>query len=134
VKYTSELNALTVVATATALMWIPYVTARLRARGLAAIAPIDPGFPPEPEWAERAQRAHANAVENLAVFAPLVLVAALLEISTPATVLAAQVYVAARFVHYIIHVAGIPYLRTVAFFVGVCATLVIAAAIWGNVR
>ena len=64
----------------------------------------------------------------------LVLVAALLEINTPATALAAQVYVAARFVHYIIHVAGIPYLRTVAFFVGVCATLVIAAAIWGNVR
>jgi hypothetical protein len=46
VKYTSELNSLTVVATATALMWIPYVIARLRARGLAAIAPIDPGFPP----------------------------------------------------------------------------------------
>jgi uncharacterized MAPEG superfamily protein len=133
VKYTTELNALTIVATATALMWIPYVFARMRARGLAAIAPIDPGFPPEPEWAERAKRAHGNAIENLAVFAPIVLVAALLEISTPATALAAQIYVAARLVHYVIHVTGILYIRTLAFLVGVCATLVIAAAILGKV-
>jgi uncharacterized MAPEG superfamily protein len=134
VKYSTELNALTVVATATALMWIPYVVARMRARGLAAIAPIDPGFPAEPAWAERAKRAHVNALENLAVFAPLVLVAALVEVSTPATALAAQVYVAARFVHYIIHVAGIRYVRTLAFLVGVCATLVIAAAVLANAR
>jgi uncharacterized MAPEG superfamily protein len=134
VKYTSELNALTIVGTATSLMWIPYVVARIRARGLAAIAPIDPGFPPEPEWAERAKRAHANAVENLAVFAPIVLVAALLEVSTRATALAAQVYLAARVVHYITHVTGVPYIRTVAFFVGVCATLAIAAAILSNAR
>jgi uncharacterized MAPEG superfamily protein len=132
VRYTSELNALTIVATATALMWIPYVVARMRARGLAAIAPIDPGFPPEPEWAERAKRAHVNAIENLAVFAPLVLVAALVEVSTAATTLAAQVYMVARLVHYVTHVAGIPYIRTVAFFVGVCATLVIAMAILSN--
>jgi uncharacterized MAPEG superfamily protein len=134
VKYTSELNALTIVATATALMWIPYVFARMRARGLAAIAPTDPGFPPEPEWAERAKRAHANALENLAAFAPLVLVAAVVKVSTPATALAAQVYVAARLVHYVIHVTGIRYVRTLAFLVGVCATLVIAAAILTNAR
>jgi uncharacterized MAPEG superfamily protein len=133
-KYTSELNALTIVTTATALMWIPYVIARMRARGLAAIAPIDPGFPPEPEWAERAKRAHANAVENLAVFAPLVVVAALIEVSTSATILAAQVYVGARAVHYITHVTGVPYVRTAAFFVGACATLVIAAVILGDAR
>ena len=132
VKYTPELTALTIVTTATALMWIPYVVARMRARGLSAIAPIDPGFPPEPEWAERAKRAHVNAIENLAVFAPLVLVAALVEVNTTATTVAAQIYVAARFVHYITHVTGIPYVRTVAFFVGACATLVIATAILGH--
>jgi uncharacterized MAPEG superfamily protein len=128
-KFTPELWALTVTATATSLMWLPYVTARMRARGLLAIAPTDPGIPPEPEWAKRASRAHGNAVENLAVFAPVVLTAALLGVSTPATRIAAYVYLAARLVHYVMHVTGIPYIRTLAFLVGVCATLVIAAAI-----
>jgi uncharacterized MAPEG superfamily protein len=131
-KFTPELQALTITATATSLMWLPYVTARMRARGLLAIAPTDPGFPPEPEWAKRASRAHGNAVENLAVFAPVVLTAALLEVSTPATQMAAYVYLGARLVHYVIHVVGIPYVRTLAFFVGVCATLVIAAEIFAH--
>ena len=128
-KYSSELYSLTVIATATALMWVPYVLARLRARGLKAIANVDPGVPPEPAWALRARAAHANAVENLVVFAPLVLALAVTGISTPATVLAAQVYVGARLAHYAIFVAGIPFARTAAYFVGVAATLVIAGAL-----
>jgi uncharacterized MAPEG superfamily protein len=58
-----------------------------------------------------------------------VLIAAVIGVSTPATVLASKVYVVARLAHYAIFVAGIPIARTVAFFVGVCATLVIAAAL-----
>lgn len=96
VRYTPELYALTVITTATALMWVPYVIARLTARGISAIANRDPGFPAEPAWAERASRAHANAIENLAVFAPLVLIGAVIGVSTPATVLAAKIFVAAR--------------------------------------
>ena len=49
--------------------------------------------------------------------------------STPATVLASKVYVVARLAHYAIFVAGILIARTVAFFVGACATLVIVAAL-----
>jgi uncharacterized MAPEG superfamily protein len=129
VRYTPELYALTVITTATALMWVPYVIARLAARGLSAIGNRDPGIPAEPAWAERASRAHANAIENLAVFAPLVLIGAAIGVSTPATVLAAKIFVVARLAHYGIFVAGIPIARTVAFFVGFCATLVIAAAL-----
>ena len=128
-RYTPELHALTIVSTATALMWAPYVLARLRARGLAAVANIDPGVPPEPLWADRARRAHANAIENLVVFAPLVLVAAAIGASDWTTILASKIYVAARFAHYALFVAGVPFARTVAFFVGVCATLVIAVAV-----
>jgi uncharacterized MAPEG superfamily protein len=128
-RYTPELHALTIIATATALMWVPYVLARLSTRGLVAMANVDPGVPPEPLWADRARRAHANAIENLVVFAPLVLVAAAIGVSSPTTTLASQVYVAARFAHYALFVAGIPFARTVAFFVGACATLVIAVAL-----
>jgi uncharacterized MAPEG superfamily protein len=132
-KLTPELYALALIAAATALMWIPYMLARIATRGLPrSLANPDPVFQPDPAWAERARRAHANAVENLAVFAPIVLVAALTGVSTPATVLAAKAYLGARLVHYVVYAAGIPVARTAAFAVGFAATLTIAVAIVGH--
>jgi uncharacterized MAPEG superfamily protein len=127
VKYTSELYSLTVVSTATALMWVPYVLARMTTHGvMRAIGNPGPGYPADPPWVDRARRAHLNAIENLAVFAPLVLVSAIIGLSTKATVLSAQIYVVARLAHYVIYAAGIPVVRTLAFLAGAFATLVIA--------
>jgi len=131
-KLTPELHILTLVAIATALMWLPYTGTRILTRGLArSLANPDPAFPPDPAWAERARRAHANAVENLVVFAPLVLVAALVGAGTPATILAAKAYLGARLTDYVVYTAGIPVVRTLAFAAGFAATLVFAAAILG---
>jgi hypothetical protein len=44
-------------------------------------------------------------------------------------VLSAQIYVVARLAHYVIYVAGIPVVRTLAFLAGACATLAIAMAL-----
>jgi len=132
-KLTSELYLLALVATATVLMWIPYMLARMSTRGLwPTLANPDPAYAADPAWAERARRAHANAIENLAIFAPLVLIAALIGVSTPATVLAAKLYLAARLVHYVVYALGLPVIRTLAFAVGAGATLVFAAAILGH--
>ena len=129
-----ELYYLALVATATVLMWIPYMAARILTRGpLRTLGdPADPNAPSDPAWAVRARRAHANAVENLAVFAPIVLVAAATGVSTPATVLAAKTYLAARLIHYVVYAAGIPVARTLAFAAGFAATLTIAAALLGH--
>ena len=82
-RLTSELYFLVLVASATILMWIPYTLARIMTRGLMpALSNPDPSLPPDPAWVERARRAHGNAIENLAVFAPLVLIAALTGVST----------------------------------------------------
>ena len=81
---------------------------------------------PLPAWAQRARQAHANAIENLAVFAPLVLVAHAVGAGSPATVFAAQLYLGARLVHYVVYAAGIPGVRTLAFLCGSAATLVFA--------
>src|SRR5262245_61561169 len=107
------------------------MAARILTRGPARTLanPADPAFPPDPAWAERARRAHANAVENLAVLGPLVVILALIGVSTPATILASKTYLGARLVHYVVYAAGIPVVRTLAFVVGVGATLVIAAAV-----
>jgi hypothetical protein len=49
VKYTSELYSLTVVSTATALMWVPYVLARMTTHGvMQAIGNPGPGYPADP--------------------------------------------------------------------------------------
>lgn len=129
-KLTPELYVLAFVATATVLMWIPYMFARILTRGPGrTLANPDPTFRLDPAWAERARRAHANAIENLAVFAPLVVIAALIGVSSPATIAASKLYLGARLVHYIVYAVGIPVVRTLAFAVGVGATLVIAAAV-----
>jgi uncharacterized MAPEG superfamily protein len=133
-KLTPELYFLTMAAVATILMWIPYTVARIFTRGLmATLSDPTSSQKPDPAWAQRARRAHANSIENLAVFAPLVIVTALIGVSTSATLLAAKLYLAARLVHYFVYAAGIPVLRTLAFVTGVAATLVFAAAILRNV-
>jgi uncharacterized MAPEG superfamily protein len=129
-KMTSELTSLVIIASATALMWVPYILESFATRGiLASMGNPSPNDPAPAPWAERAQRAHMNAVDNLVVFAAVVLVASVAGISTPATVLAAQVYVLARLGHYAVYVAGVPVVRTVLFLTGLGATLVIAASI-----
>lgn len=129
-KYTPELYSLALISTATALMWVPYVLARMTTNGvLPAIGTPGRGYPTDAPWADRARRAHLNAIENLAVFAPLVLVGAIIEVSTKVTVLSAKIYVVARLAHYVIYVVGIPVVRTLAFLAGVCATLAIAIAL-----
>ena len=130
---TPELYYLALVAAATVLMWIPYMAARILTRGPVRTLgdPADPNAPSDPAWAVRARRAHANAVENLAVFAPLVVILALSGISTPATVMASKVYLGARLTHYLVYAAGIPVIRTLAFAAGFAATLSIAGAVLG---
>lgn len=130
--FTTELQCLTWVCLATALMWIPYILARMATRGImATMGNPDPSLPADPAWADRAHRAHTNAVENLVLFAPLVIMAAMLGISTPLTVIAAKAYLAARVAHYFIYAAGIPVLRTLAFAVGFLAQLAFVAALLG---
>ncbi|MFJ2993144.1 MAPEG family protein [Pandoraea sp. NPDC087047] len=140
-KLTSELYDLTLVAAMTAAMWIPYIVAAIVLRGpMRAMAnPVPESASATsgiaaPAWMQRAKRAHANAVENLAVFAPLVLVAAFAGISTPATVFAAKLYLIARMVHYVVYVAGIPVVRTLAFLVGFGATVPFVTAILAHAR
>lgn len=120
---------LAVVTTATALMWVPYTLALMGKGGLMGAMGNRTETVPLPAWAERARRAHANAVENLALFAPLVLLAILVKPADAMVATAAHVYLIARLVHYAVYVAGIPVVRTLAFVTGWGATVAIALAI-----
>ena len=127
---TTELYWLTLTALMTALFWLPYVLNRMVMTGLGAtIAGTSPNNSALSLWAQRAICAHHNAIENLAIFAPLVLTAHLLGISNPATKAAAAIYFAARLVHFVVYSAGIALARTLAFAAGWAAQIMFVASI-----
>jgi uncharacterized MAPEG superfamily protein len=72
-------------------------------------------------WAQRAHRAHLNLVENLAPFAALVLIA---NVTSTKVAGCAALFFWARVVQAIVHIAGIAYVRTVAFFVSWLALII----------
>ena len=123
---TVELKYLTWTALLTVLMWIPYILNMIAVRGLLDAV----GYPADPKplarWAARMKHAHYNAIENLAPFAALVLVAHAAGIHNDATVAACAVYFWARLVHLAVYTFGIPWLRTLAFAVGFVCQVVLA--------
>jgi uncharacterized MAPEG superfamily protein len=78
-----------------------------------------------PAWAERAVRAHANLTENLAPFAIFVLAAHAAGKSNDTTALGAAIFFWARVAHLAVYAAGIVYLRTLVFAVGVIGEVMI---------
>jgi uncharacterized MAPEG superfamily protein len=85
----------------------------------------------ESPWANRMMQAHQNAVENLVVFAPLVLTLNAMEIGTSATAGASMIYFVARAAHYVIFTFSLPLLRVVAFLVGFACQAVLALTLFG---
>jgi len=127
---TTELYWLTLTALMTALLWMPYVLNRVSMSGLGgALAGGAPDSNSLSVWAQRAIRAHGNAVENFAIFAPIVLTAHVLGISTATTKTAVVVYFFARLLHFLVYSAGIPAARTLTFTAGWLAQIAIIASI-----
>src|ERR1700732_3776075 len=128
---TPELFWLTLTVILTGLLWVPYMLNRILVRGLFGSVP-NPHPPDKPHapWATRLMFAHDNAIENLAIFAPLVLILAQIDYSTKWTVLACAVYFWARVAHLIVYTMGLPVFRTLAFTVGSSAKAVLALAIF----
>jgi uncharacterized MAPEG superfamily protein len=112
---TLELKYLVLVTVQTALLWVPYILNRIAVRGLVVAVGYPENPKPQAHWAQRLQAAHANAVENLVVFAVLVLVADAIGLSNDATVLACCVYFWARLAYAVVYALGIPWLRTLTF-------------------
>lgn len=126
----SEIFWLSITAMMTGVMFAPYILDRFMVRGImGTLANPGPDDKPQSAWAQRAQRAHVNAVENLVVFATLVAAAQFAGISTHLTVLGCIIYFWSRAAHYIVYTLGISGLRTLAFLGGVAGQVLIAIAL-----
>ena len=127
----TELFYLVAVTLFTALMWVPYILNMIAVRGIRDAV----GYPEHPKplapWAARMKAAHANAVENLVVFAALVLAVEIANANSEATALAAMVYFWARVVHFVAHTLAVPWVRTLAFVAGVGCQVTLALQLLG---
>ena len=123
---TTELKYLAFVTVLTALAWVPYILNTIAVRGLLDAV----GYPENPKplapWARRMKAAHYNAIENLVVFAALVLTAHAAGIHSAAIAGSAMVYFWARVVHLGAYTFGVPWVRTLAFAVGFGCQLCVA--------
>lgn len=122
----TELCYLVLVTAFTGLLWVPYILDRIAVRGLIDAVGYPANPKPQSPWAQRLMKAHANAVENLVVFATLVLAASALGVSGPAIASSAMVYFWARVVHAAAFTFALPWVRTLAFAAGFGAQACIA--------
>ena len=128
----TELFYLLLTSILTGALWIPVVIGYVSSRGLPT--PADYRTAPTsrlPDWVNRANRAHLNAVESFAPFAAVVLIANATGMSNALTETCAAVYFYARLAHAIIHTSGFGRLlaRTVAFTVAWFAFVVFSAVL-----
>jgi uncharacterized MAPEG superfamily protein len=113
---------------AVALAFIQVVVAAfgaMRQVGLPILAGNRENIPDILGWAGRAARAHRNLLENLVLFAALVLAAHAAGISNAVTVLGAQLFLWARVAYAVLYIAGIPWARTAAWAASVAGMLMI---------
>ena len=128
---TRELFWLTLTVVLTGLLWVPYVLNRILVRGLfGAMANPSRTDKPQADWATRLMFAHDNAIENLIIFAPLVLILGQLDYSSKSTAIACAVYFWSRVAHTIIYALGVPILRTLTFVVGFAAQVTLVLGIF----
>ena len=129
-----ELYWLTLTTLMTALFWVPYIINWMVEQGVvkAVWDPEDYDHSrPRAAWALRMLRAHENAVENLVIFAPLVLTLHALGISTDTTVTACAVYFWARAAHFLVFTFAVPLLRVLTFATAFGAQMVLGLVLLG---
>ncbi|MGK2898445.1 MAG: MAPEG family protein [Burkholderiaceae bacterium] len=122
----TELMYLALVTALTGLLWVPYILDRIAVRGLMDAVGYPDNPKPQSPWAQRLMKAHANAVENLAIFAPLVLLAQVTGVTAAVVGTSAMVYFWARVVHAVAYTFAVPWVRTLSFAVGFFAQAAIA--------
>ena len=118
-----ELTLLTCAVVLTLVQAVIAVLGALMQVGLPMLAGNREGMPEITGWGGRAARAHRNMLENLVLFAALVLVAVAAGKTNAMTLLGAQIFVWARLAYAAVYIVGLPWIRT-----GVWAVSVVGLA------
>jgi len=116
----------------TSLLWVPYIINRMVSQGiLRALWDRYGSTFTETKWSKRMMQAHENAIENIAIFAPLVLLIQITGLNSATTTMACMVYFFARLTHYIAFTFAAPLLRVLTFLIGFGAQVTLAVMLLG---
>ena len=122
-----ELNLLVWAVVLTVVQMLVAVTGAFNQVGLMKLVGNREGMPEITGWAGRAERAHLNMLQNLVLFAALVLAAVAVGKTNDMTLLGAQIFLWSRVAYAIIYVAGLAWLRTLSWVASVVGLVVIFA-------
>ena len=126
----TEIIWLCLVILFTSIMWAPYIINRMSEMGIwPALYNPQPDTRPKAQWAERMMRAHENAVENLVIFAPLVILIEITQSYSEISAFAVVLYFYARLIHFVVFTFAIPLLRVPAFLAGFAAQLLLGLSL-----
>jgi uncharacterized MAPEG superfamily protein len=89
--------------------------------------------PPKRPLTARLQRAQANLFETLPLFAAAVLIAHVAALHSGQTVLACELYLAARVLYVPLYAVGVPVVRTLVWAVSLAGLVMLLKAILGAV-
>ena len=114
-----ELMLLAWAAVLTLVQAVIAVHGALMQVGLPMLAGNREAMPEIRGWGGRAARAHRNMLENLVLFAVLVLAAVVAGKTNDMTLLGAQIFLYARIAYALVYMAGLPWIRTATWGVSV---------------
>ncbi|MEI7713890.1 MAG: MAPEG family protein [Rhodospirillales bacterium] len=113
---------LTLLVCAVVLTAVQAIVAGMGANGQAGLTTMAGNREHLPEilgWPGRAARAHRNMLENLPLFAALVLIAHVAGRSDATSILGEHIFVWSRLVYAGVYIVGVPWLRSAVFAVSV---------------
>jgi uncharacterized MAPEG superfamily protein len=106
-------------------------TAGIRQHGGVTLANNRDNLAPANTYSARTKRLTDNFRENLWFFVPLVLIAAIADVSNQWTVLGVQIFFFSRLAHAVWYIAGWPLIRPLFWLAGVIACVLIFLALFG---
>lgn len=97
--------------------------------GLATAAGNQHEIAPWEGWNDRLNRALRNLIEAIAIYAPIAIAVYAFGVANETSALGAKIFLGARLVHAVVYTAGVPWVRTGAWFVGVVGILMVASSL-----
>ena len=123
---TSEVYYLILITLFCGLLWVPYVTERFFRIGIKETCGYGEKNINIPQWASRAKLAHVNLIENLPLFAILIIIITFQDYNNQLTETGSIIFFYSRIFHYFIYVFGVPYFRTLFFVASWIGLLIIS--------
>ena len=127
---TTELTLLILSVGLLMLTLLIQASAGILSNGLMAQAGSRDELPEKRVFHARVTRLRDNMIENLLMFAPVVLVAQAMGVSNDMTILGAQLFFFSRLAHAIIYLAAVPLVRPIAFAVAWAGIILIACQLF----